>query len=330
VGRPTDQYDNLIDQLENDSEMEQHDKLKKLKDTVNQQLFSIFEIEKLVRKRYDNKPAGQPIPVIGILHSVRTEEKYDSIAAYKTNTQKYHNSLPSEEQDKRLSSPVLYDFKKGRINILVVSEMCREGFDYPGLKFAIDFSQSQSEVNAIQKIGRLLRKHPTKTEQSLPHYVIPCLLEKYIELKAPKTTIKTATKKPNFNETEDNDSHGIDPEMLKYQQKLDEAAGGDGKGGPVKTFTADVEVAGQDNDVAGETTTRPKKLRVSCTELELGICFKEYRLDPIKNVEGGASEGYITYEENRQKQKTPLKKKPSDGFFYGRRKSKATRLLKNK
>ena len=70
---------------------------------------------------------------------------------------------------------IIYNFKhemgSKRINVLVVCDMCRAGFDYPELEVAVDFGLNPDNGrDTIQKIGRLARLHPSKSAPGRFYY----------------------------------------------------------------------------------------------------------------------------------------------------------------
>jgi len=69
----------------------------------------------------------------------------------------------------------LRNFKEGKnldkISVLIVCDMCRAGFDYKELEVVLDFGLNPvNGKDTVQKIGRLTRKHPGKTEAARYYY----------------------------------------------------------------------------------------------------------------------------------------------------------------
>lgn len=58
---------------------------------------------------------------------------------------------------------VLSDFRNGRTNILVATDVAARGLDVDGIKYVINFDFPQSSEDYIHRIGRTGRKHSTGT-----------------------------------------------------------------------------------------------------------------------------------------------------------------------
>lgn len=58
---------------------------------------------------------------------------------------------------------VLNDFRLGRANILVATDVAARGLDVDGIKYVINFDFPQSSEDYIHRIGRTGRKHSTGT-----------------------------------------------------------------------------------------------------------------------------------------------------------------------
>lgn len=58
---------------------------------------------------------------------------------------------------------VLSDFRNGRSNILVATDVAARGLDVDGIKYVINFDFPQSSEDYIHRIGRTGRKHSTGT-----------------------------------------------------------------------------------------------------------------------------------------------------------------------
>ena len=70
-----------------------------------------------------------------------------------------HAKLPT-----KLRRSTIDAFKAGKINRLVASTVCDEGFDAPCAEVLVLLSGGRNEARTIQRTGRVLRPHPGKTE----------------------------------------------------------------------------------------------------------------------------------------------------------------------
>lgn len=69
----------------------------------------------------------------------------------------YHSKMPVKE---RLAS--ISEFKDGKINVLIACRALDEGFDVPAAETGIIVAGTSSVRQWIQRMGRILRKSPSK------------------------------------------------------------------------------------------------------------------------------------------------------------------------
>jgi len=77
----------------------------------------------------------------------------------------YHSKMPAEERLANISG-----FKDGRIDILIACRALDEGFDVPAAETGIIVAGTSSIRQWIQRMGRILRKSPSKEYSKI--YVI--------------------------------------------------------------------------------------------------------------------------------------------------------------
>jgi len=86
----------------------------------------------------------------------------------------YHSKMPVKE---RLAS--ISEFKDGKINVLVACRALDEGFDVPAAETGIIVAGTSSVRQWIQRMGRILRKSPSK-EYSKIYVVFVDMIEQDI------------------------------------------------------------------------------------------------------------------------------------------------------
>ncbi|KAH8408345.1 hypothetical protein KR215_003440 [Drosophila sulfurigaster] len=97
-----------------------------------------------------------------IIIFVATKKKVDELArfinAFGVGVGSIHGDKSQMDRDN-----VLNDFRSGRANILVATDVAARGLDVDGIKYVINFDFPQSSEDYIHRIGRTGRKHTTGT-----------------------------------------------------------------------------------------------------------------------------------------------------------------------
>ncbi|XP_064539382.1 ATP-dependent RNA helicase p62-like isoform X2 [Drosophila montana] len=97
-----------------------------------------------------------------IIIFVATKKKVDELArfinAFGVGVGSIHGDKSQMDRDS-----VLNDFRSGRANILVATDVAARGLDVDGIKYVINFDFPQSSEDYIHRIGRTGRKHSTGT-----------------------------------------------------------------------------------------------------------------------------------------------------------------------
>ncbi|XP_030568405.1 ATP-dependent RNA helicase p62-like isoform X2 [Drosophila novamexicana] len=97
-----------------------------------------------------------------IIIFVATKKKVDELArfinAFGVGVGSIHGDKSQMDRDN-----VLNDFRSGRANILVATDVAARGLDVDGIKYVINFDFPQSSEDYIHRIGRTGRKHSTGT-----------------------------------------------------------------------------------------------------------------------------------------------------------------------
>lgn len=97
-----------------------------------------------------------------IIIFVATKKKVDELArfinAFGVGVGSIHGDKSQMDRDS-----VLNDFRSGRANILVATDVAARGLDVDGIKYVINFDFPQSSEDYIHRIGRTGRKHTTGT-----------------------------------------------------------------------------------------------------------------------------------------------------------------------
>lgn len=115
------------------------------------------KLKDLLSHIYDQ--AGAPGKIIIF---VATKKKVDELArfinAFGVGVGSIHGDKSQMDRDN-----VLNDFRSGRANILVATDVAARGLDVDGIKYVINFDFPQSSEDYIHRIGRTGRKHSTGT-----------------------------------------------------------------------------------------------------------------------------------------------------------------------
>lgn len=97
-----------------------------------------------------------------IIIFVATKKKVDELArfinAFGVGVGSIHGDKSQMDRDS-----VLNDFRNGRHNILVATDVAARGLDVDGIKYVINFDFPQSSEDYVHRIGRTGRKHSTGT-----------------------------------------------------------------------------------------------------------------------------------------------------------------------
>ncbi|XP_034483746.1 ATP-dependent RNA helicase p62-like [Drosophila innubila] len=115
------------------------------------------KLKDLLSHIYDQASAPGKIIIF-----VATKKKVDELArfinAFGVGVGSIHGDKSQMDRDH-----VLNDFRSGRANILVATDVAARGLDVDGIKYVINFDFPQSSEDYIHRIGRTGRKHTTGT-----------------------------------------------------------------------------------------------------------------------------------------------------------------------
>lgn len=115
------------------------------------------KLKDLLSNIYDQASAPGKIIIF-----VATKKKVDELArfinAFGVGVGSIHGDKSQMDRDN-----VLNDFRSGRANILVATDVAARGLDVDGIKYVINFDFPQSSEDYIHRIGRTGRKHSTGT-----------------------------------------------------------------------------------------------------------------------------------------------------------------------
>ncbi|XP_061402622.1 ATP-dependent RNA helicase p62-like [Musca vetustissima] len=110
----------------------------------------------LLSQIYDQPQPGK------IIIFVATKKKVDELSrfinGFGVRVGSIHGDKSQTDRDN-----VLTDFRVGRTNILVATDVAARGLDVDGIKYVINFDFPQSSEDYIHRIGRTGRKHSTGT-----------------------------------------------------------------------------------------------------------------------------------------------------------------------
>lgn len=115
------------------------------------------KLKELLSHIYDQPSAPGKIIIF-----VATKKKVDELArfinAFGVGVGSIHGDKSQVDRDS-----VLNDFRSGRANILVATDVAARGLDVDGIKYVINFDFPQSSEDYVHRIGRTGRKHSTGT-----------------------------------------------------------------------------------------------------------------------------------------------------------------------
>ncbi|XP_073836689.1 ATP-dependent RNA helicase p62-like [Musca autumnalis] len=113
-------------------------------------------LKSLLSQIYDQPQPGK------IIIFVATKKKVDELSrfinGFGVRVGSIHGDKSQTDRDN-----VLADFRVGRTNILVATDVAARGLDVDGIKYVINFDFPQSSEDYIHRIGRTGRKHSTGT-----------------------------------------------------------------------------------------------------------------------------------------------------------------------
>ncbi|KAM7359141.1 ATP-dependent RNA helicase p62-like [Cochliomyia hominivorax] len=114
------------------------------------------KLKSLLSNIYDNPHPGK------IIIFVATKKKVDELARFINGFGVQVGSIHGDKSQTDRDN-VLSDFRNGRSNILVATDVAARGLDVDGIKYVINFDFPQSSEDYIHRIGRTGRKHSTGT-----------------------------------------------------------------------------------------------------------------------------------------------------------------------
>ena len=114
------------------------------------------KLKSLLSNIYDQPHPGK------IIIFVATKKKVDELARFIHGFGVHVGSIHGDKSQSDRDN-VLSDFRNGRSNILVATDVAARGLDVDGIKYVINFDFPQSSEDYIHRIGRTGRKHSTGT-----------------------------------------------------------------------------------------------------------------------------------------------------------------------
>lgn len=114
------------------------------------------KLKSLLSNIYDQPQPGK------IIIFVATKKKVDELARFINGFGVQVGSIHGDKSQTDRDN-VLSDFRNGRSNILVATDVAARGLDVDGIKYVINFDFPQSSEDYIHRIGRTGRKHSTGT-----------------------------------------------------------------------------------------------------------------------------------------------------------------------
>ncbi|XP_023304489.2 ATP-dependent RNA helicase p62-like [Lucilia cuprina] len=114
------------------------------------------KLKSLLSNIYDQPHPGK------IIIFVATKKKVDELARFINGFGVQVGSIHGDKSQSDRDN-VLSDFRNGRSNILVATDVAARGLDVDGIKYVINFDFPQSSEDYIHRIGRTGRKHSTGT-----------------------------------------------------------------------------------------------------------------------------------------------------------------------
>ena len=141
-----------------------------------------LNLETLIRERRDLiiRADTRIKAVIGIIQytegkTIVFTERIDQVDALSAKlkdlgikTVRYHGEMDSKAKEESLGA-----FKEGRCRILICCKALDEGLDVPDADIAIIMSTTATELQRIQRIGRVIRKSKDKLPSSLYYIHVP-------------------------------------------------------------------------------------------------------------------------------------------------------------
>ncbi|XP_055912319.1 ATP-dependent RNA helicase p62-like [Eupeodes corollae] len=115
------------------------------------------KLKQLLSNIYD-APSDPGKIIIFVATKKKVDELFRYIGGFGVRCGAIHGDKSQSERDN-----VLGEFRHGRTNILVATDVAARGLDVEGIKFVINFDYPQSSEDYIHRIGRTGRKHSSGT-----------------------------------------------------------------------------------------------------------------------------------------------------------------------
>lgn len=121
-------------------------------DNIRQSAFICYEPQKLlvVKRMFEQEPPHRVIIFVG--SKKKTKELAISIIRAGYNARAMHSDLSQAERD-----DVMYQFRSGKIDIMVATDIVARGIDIDDIALVINFDVPRDEEDYVHRIGRTAR-----------------------------------------------------------------------------------------------------------------------------------------------------------------------------
>ncbi len=121
-------------------------------DKIEQIAFSVYENQKLPLLRHIFRESPPRRVIVFATSKLKVKELYKTLLTDKISVGEMHSDLEQEKRDK-----AMLEFKSGKINVLVATDIVARGIDIDDIEMVINFDVPGEPEDYVHRIGRTAR-----------------------------------------------------------------------------------------------------------------------------------------------------------------------------
>ena len=121
-------------------------------DKIEQTAYSVYETQKLPLLRHLFRISPPEKVIVFASSKLKVKELFKALRADKIRVGEMHSDLEQEKRD-----DVMLDFKAGRINVLVATDIVSRGIDIDDIEMVVNYDVPSEPEDYVHRIGRTAR-----------------------------------------------------------------------------------------------------------------------------------------------------------------------------